>query len=437
MDRPMPNPLSRGPAVTRRSALAVGGGGLLALALSACARGSDTQPSAPGTVTLNSDNPTWGPGYAAASAVLAKRTGYRITSRSVASVANYGQIIRMTAQTDSTTDLIKWTNGYRLQDIARADILTDLNSVWDDVERRGWVDPGQRESFSYRGKAYGVPLYKSYYAVFYSKKAFAEHGIQVPTTFDEVMDAAQKLKDAGITPFLSPGATTWEAEIWFMQLLASTDPDYYQAVTTDKAEYTADQAVEAMDLWSGMYADGFFSAPDVTSNDLPGLVGKGKFGMMLYGTWFANTLLAAGLTDDDIGFFRVPPRGDAPAAVVVESGSLSVPVKAHRHTAAVDVAKNWLATDVQTAWVGFLGDTSPNPDALPKSDLVQDLAKDIAATRPIQLTRYWEASPTPLVEGNVQDLGAFMVNPSKANGIATLKSMQNRAETEWKIWNAA
>ena len=127
-----------------------------------------------------------------------------------------------------------------------------------------------------------------------------------------------------------------------------------------------------MDLWSSMYADGFFSAPDVTSNDLPGLVKQGKFGMMLYGTWFANTLLAAGLSDADIGFFRVPPRGSAAPAVVVESGSLSVPVKAHRHGAAVDVAANWLATDVQTAWVGFLGDTSPNPHALPKSNLVKD-----------------------------------------------------------------
>ncbi len=433
----MPDLSFRGPAVTRRTALALGGGGLLAMTLAACARGSDTRPAPPGTVTLNSDNPTWGPGYAAASAVLADRIGYRITSRSVASVANYGQIIRMTAQTDSTTDLIKWTNGYRLQDIARADILTDLDPVWDAVVERGWVDPAQRESFSYRGKTYGVPLYKSYYAVFYSKRAFAEHGIDVPTTFDGVMDAAQTLKDAGITPFLSPGATTWEAEIWFMQLLASIDPDYYRAVTTDEASYTDDPAVQAMDLWSGMYADGFFSAPDVTSNDLPGLVAKGQFGMMLYGTWFANTLLAAGLTDDDIGFFRVPPRGSAAPAIVVESGSLSVPVKAHRHAAAVDVAENWLATDVQTAWVGFLGDTSPNPRALPESDLVQVLAKDIADTRPVELTRYWEASPTPLVEGNVADLGAFMVNPSKRNGAATLRSMETRARTEWTIWNAA
>lgn len=423
--------------MTRRTALALGGGGLLAMTLAACARGTDTKPSALGTVTLNSDNPTWGPGYAAASAVLAERIGYRITSRSIASVNNYTQVIRMTAQTDSTTDLIKWTNGYRLQDIARADILTDLNPAWDDAIARGWVDPAQRESFTYRGKAYGMPLYKSYYAVFYSKKAFAEHGITIPTTFDELLDAAQKLKDAGITPFLSPGATTWEAEIWFMQLLASIDPDYYKAVTTDRASYVADPAEQAMDLWSTMYADGFFSAPDVTSNDLPGLVKQGRFGMMLYGTWFANTLLAAGLTDTDIGFFRVPPRGSAKPAVVVESGSLSVPVKAHRHAAAVDVARNWLATDVQTAWVGFLGDTSPNPKALPKSHLVQDLAKDIAATRPVELTRYWEASPTPLIEGNVQDLGSFMVSPSKANGLATLRSMQNRAVTEWKTWNAA
>ncbi len=427
-----------GPAVTRRTALALGGAGLVTAVLASCARGTDSLPSPAGTVTLNSDNPTWGPGYAAASAVLDERIGYRITSRSIASVANYNQIIRMTAQTDSTTDLIKWTNGYRLQDIARADILTDLNDVWDDAIAKGWVDPAQRESFSYEGKAYGVPLYKSYYAVFYSKRAFAENGIDVPATFEEMLAAASTLKDAGITPFLSPGATTWEAQIWFMQLLASIDPAYYQAVTTNEASYTDEPAQQAMEVWSSMYESGFFSAPDVTSNDLPGLVGEGRFGMMLYGTWFANTLLASGLDAEDIGFFRVPPySARTEPAVIVESGSLSVPSKAHRHDAAVAVAGNWLATDVQTAWVGFLGDTSPNPEALPESDLVTELARDIVETAPLQLTRYWEASPTPLVEGNVQDLGAFMVNPSPANGLATLRSMEERARTEWKVWNAA
>jgi multiple sugar transport system substrate-binding protein len=434
----MAHPIPGGPTVTRRTALALGGVGLLTATLAACARGTDTRPSAPGTVTLNSDNPTWGPGYDAASDVLAARIGYRITSRSIASVANYNQVIRMTAQTNSTTDLIKWTNGYRLRDIARADILTDLNEVWDDAIGRGWVDPAQRESFTYEGKAYGLPLYKSYYAVFYSKRAFAENGIDVPTTFDDLLSAAQTLKDADITPFLAPGATTWESEIWFMQLLASIDPDYYAAVTTNEASYVDDPAREAMDLWSTMYADGFFSAPDVTSNDLPGLVSEGRFGMMLYGTWFANTLLASGLTDDDIGFFRVPPRTSSTApAVIVESGSLSVPVKAHRRDAAVDVARNWLSTDVQEAWVGFLGDTSPNPAALPKSDLVKDLAADIAASKPTELIRYWEASPTPLVEGNVQDLGSFMVTPSTQHGESTLRSMEARARTEWKIWDAA
>jgi len=92
---------------------------------------------------------------------------------------------------------------------------------------------------------------------------------------------------------------------------------------------------------------------------------------------------------------------------------------------------------VQEAWVGFLGDTSPNPAALPKSDLVKDLAADIAASKPTELIRYWEASPTPLVEGNVQDLGSFMVTPTKAHGESTLRSMEARARTEWKIWDAA
>ncbi|WFR68657.1 extracellular solute-binding protein [Curtobacterium flaccumfaciens] len=215
------------------------------------------------------------------------------------------------------------------------------------------------------------------------------------------------------------------------------DPEFYVALTNKRAKYTDAKAVEAMDTWSDLYEGGVFSAPDVSTATVPGLVQQKKFGMLLYGTFTINSLIAAGVTGEQVGLFMLPPSKAEQAAVFVESGALCVPQNAHKHEAAMRVAGDWLADDVQQAWADFLGDTSPNPAVLPRKSFVGDIATIVREQDPTQLTRYWEASPPALVESNVQSLGSFMVHPSPGNARATLAEMQQRADTEWKTWEAA
>ena len=422
--------------LSRRAVLGLlGAGG--AAALAGCARGSYTQPAPGNVLTLNTDVATWGPGWSAASDVLERRAGYRLAVRSVPNQSTYQQIVRMSARTDSTTDLFKWWNGYRLQDIARGGLLTDLGDVWDRAQAAGWVDPTLRESFTYAGRPYALPLYKSYYPMYYSRRAFAKVGAGVPTTFTEFLDIARALRDAGITPIGATGASSWESIIWFAQLLIGHSPDYYADVTAGRVSYLDGAGPAAMELWARMYAEGLFSKPDIDSEGYQAMFKEGSLGMNLYGTFNLGSYTKAGLDGNDLGLFLLPPIDPAAEpAVVVESAAMCISAAAHKHDGAMAVAENWLATDVQQAWVDKLGDSSANPAALPAGSIVGDLAKTVAATRPRELTRYWEASPPVLVEGNVRDLSAFMVTPTPENGIATLRKLQARADAEWKAWKA-
>ena len=419
--------------IPRRTVLA----GAAIAGLTGCARGTETRAAPPGVVTLNNDNATWAPGYAAASIPLHRQTGYRLSPRAVPNVSAYQQIVRMSAQTDSTTDLIKWWNGYRLQDIARAGILADLTEAWDEAQRAGRVDPTLRASFSYNGKPYAMPLYKSYYAVFYSKKAFAKHGVTPPRTWAEFIKAATTFSKAGVVPIAAAGASDWESIIWFAQVLIGTDPGFYQRLTAGKARYTDPTAIQAMSLWAHMYSAKLFSAPDYDATGTPAHFKDGSVAMTLGGTWNTNAYTTAGLTDSDYGIFLLPQmRLSAPFAVVVESGALAVPINAHKRKAALSVAGAWLTDDVQRAWTGFLKDTSANPAVVPNVSAIRDLHVQVADRQPREMTRYWEASPPALVEGNVNELSAFMVNPHPENVRPTLNRMQERADTEWKTWNS-
>jgi multiple sugar transport system substrate-binding protein len=422
--------------VDRRTLLRLGAGLGAAAVLSSCARGTLTRAAPGPDVTLTNDNPTWAPGFESIGKVLRSRTGHGVSVRAVPDVSGYQQLVRMSARTGSTTDLVKWWNGYRLRDIARSGVFADLSGVWDQAERAGWVSPAARDSFSHDGRPYAIPLYQSYYAIFYSKPAFERLGLQVPRTWDDFIAAAEALRDDGVVPIASGGATTWESLIWFQQLVNGLDPDFYRALTEGEASYTDATAQEAMEVWADMYDRRLFSPPDFALHEAPGRFAEGTAGMNLYGTWQAAGYVQAGLDENTFGLFLLPPVDPgAPASVITESGALAVSESAHKRSEALTVAGTWLSTEAQQVWVDFLNDLSANPAALPPVRPVRDLARQVQEAGPVLATRYWEASPPALIEGNVQELSAFMASPSAASARSTLQRMQERADTEWEMWS--
>lgn len=54
------------------------------------------------------------------------------------------------------------------------------------------------------GKKYGFPAVFNTIGVYYNKRIFAEQGIVIPKTKDELVAAARKLQSAGIVPFVFP-----------------------------------------------------------------------------------------------------------------------------------------------------------------------------------------------------------------------------------------
>ncbi|MCR5302655.1 MAG: extracellular solute-binding protein [Lachnospiraceae bacterium] len=56
---------------------------------------------------------------------------------------------------------------------------------------------------------YAIPLNIAAACVFYNTEMFADAGAEVPKTFDELLDACQKLQDKGYTPITISAGTAW------------------------------------------------------------------------------------------------------------------------------------------------------------------------------------------------------------------------------------
>lgn len=86
-------------------------------------------------------------------------------------------------------------------------LLTDLG---DYVDQYGWdekVTGSNAETAKYDENGimggdtwYGMSSYAEFQRVYYNKNLFDKYGIEIPTTYDEFMDACQKFVDAGVTP---------------------------------------------------------------------------------------------------------------------------------------------------------------------------------------------------------------------------------------------
>lgn len=413
----------------------VGLGLTAALLASACAQGSETSGGSSDMLTLNGDRSDFVKAYETAGDQLKEITGYGIEPRNVPSTENYQQVIRSSLQSDSATDLIKWWSGYRLQDLARTDGLVNLDEQWQTAVDNGWVNPDTAPSFSYDGHVYAMPMYKSYWVIYYNKQVYEDLGLSVPTTWDQFLDNAQKIKDSGVTPFFATQEAGWTSFIWFGEILSKLDPDFYVDLMNGDAKYTDAPARKAMEIWADLYERDFFTSPDVAWDDEPALFQKGEVAMVPMGTWRNAIFSDNGMTEEDYGAFVMPTiTPDVEPSVIIESGIFSVPKKAPHKDAAVEALGEWLNPDVQDVWVDQINDISANPQVPIENPILTSVTEQVQQTKPTELERYWEASPPALIEGNVQDLAAFMVDPSDGNIDKTLQRMQDRADDEWAKW---
>lgn len=95
-----------------------------------------------------------------------------------------------------------------------------IASLKDDKTLQDAFDPASLVPWSSpEGEAYGVPLMAVSHGIYYNQDVFDELKIEVPTTWKDLLAAAQTIKDSGKTPFANATGEPWTiAEIVFMNL---------------------------------------------------------------------------------------------------------------------------------------------------------------------------------------------------------------------------
>lgn len=107
-------------------------------------------------------------------------------------------------------DVFTWFAGYRMQYFAAQGQLTQIDDVWDEIGGN-FSDAMKTASKGADGHYYFVPIYNYPWVMCYRESVWDQKGYTVPTTWDELVALANKMKSDGITPIAIGDKDGWPA----------------------------------------------------------------------------------------------------------------------------------------------------------------------------------------------------------------------------------
>lgn len=121
----------------------------------------------------------------------------------------YNKLNALVAAGD-TPDVFIVSPGPQLTDYVEPGVAAPLD---DYLNKDGWKDTFTSDAVftqqTYDGKIYAVPLNTAAACCFYNTEMFEKAGAKVPTNWDEMMEACEKLKAANYTPVTISAGTAW------------------------------------------------------------------------------------------------------------------------------------------------------------------------------------------------------------------------------------
>ena len=384
--------------------------------------------------TFYHDNPEWQANWMKMGEASASEIGLTLQPVEYETTI-YTNRIKVDLPTKRAASLFKWWFGYQAKELVDAGLLEDLGPLWDKIGEN--YPKGTREAMTVDGFTYGVPLHLNYWVWFYSRSALERVNRNAPETWDEFVEILALCKEQGISGIGNTiGKSRWTSFIVFQELLLHSDTQLYKDLMGGRARYTDPGVVAVMELWKELLDQGYFAPMDITyTEDIPVMLAEGSLAFAPFGDWYGGNLASQGLVSgEDYGAFILPaitPAGEG--AVAIEASPLVI----GKNSENIDEATAWLEwysqSDLaaETLWDVFKFATTKNISAavVQADDPVLASIGDAAANYSEKIVRFWEATPTGIVEVAVDEFNTMLASPN--DYMAILDRIDSAAAEVW------
>lgn len=201
----------------------------------------------------------------------------------------FKSMIHSTLAKGNPPELFTYWAGAKTQALVDQGQLEPIDDIWQAIPLTDrFTTPVTEAASTYNNKKYLLPITEHFVCFFYNKPLFEREGLSAPTSWPELLELVEKLRNLGHIPFALGAKERWPAQFWFDYLLLRTaGPNYRQALMENKKKYTDPEVRKVYSMWGALLEKGYFNknANDLDWAEATSQVCSGEAAMTLMGTW--------------------------------------------------------------------------------------------------------------------------------------------------------
>ena len=257
-----------------------------------------------------------------------------------------------------TPDVYICNPGPNMDVYVNAGAAADLTDILENQEADWYASftDGIFERMTYDGKIMAVPTNFAAACVYYNTEMFADAGVEVPTTYDELIAACQKLQDAGYTPISCSAGTAWCLSMIAGYLCDRQGVDL-AAIADHTANWTDENCIEAGTKLKDLSQYFQATAAGDSNDQATAAFYNGEAAMLVQGSWAIAQINGNNPDfESKCGVFQFPGIDGAndPNRMIVKTDNLLMSSTTEHQDAAIALMKMFTDETAQkyTAEIG-------------------------------------------------------------------------------------
>lgn len=291
------------------------------------------------------------------------------------------------------------------------------------------------------GTTWEVPYEAQTHGIYYNKTALKKLGIEIPKTYDDVMAAADKAKQAGLVPFASDNDKgTNIRRVIMTHLFAVATPAQVRDILFGEAKFDSPEMVEAIERSAAIFSKGYSDGKlgnTLTSDAATPDFAAGRNIFWISGTFNGKRYKAQlkDFPDLDWGYMDLPPINSSLKWTTVGGvgSGFAINAKAQDVEAALKVIEYNMGLDeyfnkTSLEVLGFIPCVPIKTDGLTLREDDKYLIDSLSQNRDIglQTNKLWPPEMVKYEEQAGQGVAAGEVTPKEF--IATLAKLWDEAK---------
>lgn len=243
--------------------------------------------------------------------------GITVEMTNISPEADYKDRLSTDFASGDAPNIFQEYGGANLVDYLDAGYLLDLDPYLEaDPEwKAGFQETGwstcKFDDYGYEG-TYGIPSETYQIMLYYNKEILEANGVEVPTTWDELMDACAALKEAGVTPFAIGEKDNWRfGHLHTILSLKTYGADIAQKLGAREVTYDGEEMTAIYQIIKDMVDNGYLG-DNLLSTDKgmeDSIFEEGGAAFKYDGSWYPASLEQSGselYTEQKVGVVSFP-----------------------------------------------------------------------------------------------------------------------------------